>query len=204
VHGDGLTSLQFRHADTAQTAQIVLPSNGAVNIELQRSGNTFTFSAATAGENYKIASKELQLNDEVYAGLFICSHNENVIEQAVFSNVRIIIPAAKDFRPYRDYIGSHIEVMDVQSGLRKILYSAPNSLQAPNWTRDGNNLFYNSKVYCIHTTLASGAVNKLNTGIANQNNNDHVISFDGKQMAVSNHVGEKTDLNFIHTSHHRF
>ena len=32
---------------------------------------------------------------------------------------------------------------------------------------------------------------KLNTGFANQNNNDHVISFDGKQMAISHHVGEK-------------
>ena len=145
VHGDGITSLQSRHADTAQTVQIVLPSNGAVNLELQRVGNTFTFSAATSGENYKTASKELILNEEVYAGLFICSHNENVVEQAVFSNVRIIIPPAKDFRPYRDYIGSHLEVMDVQTGHRKILYSVPNSIQAPNWTTDGKHLIYNSE-----------------------------------------------------------
>jgi len=191
VHGDGLTSLQFRPQDTAQTAQVVLPSNGAVNIELQRIGNTFTFSAATPGENYKTAAKEVILNDEVYAGIFICSHNENVVEQAVFSNVRIIIPAAKDFRPYRDYIGSHIEVMEVQSGLRKILYSAPNSLQAPNWTRDGKNLIYNSEGLLYKYDLSTGSVSKLNTGIANQNNNDHVISFDGKQIALSNHVGEK-------------
>ena len=191
VHGDGLTSLQFRPQDTAQTAQVVLPSNGAVNIELQRIGDTFTFSAATPGENYKTAAKEVILNDEVYAGIFICSHNENVVEQAVFSNVRIIIPAAKDFRPYRDYIGSHIEVMDVQSGLRKILYSAPNSLQAPNWTRDGKNLIYNSEGLLYKYDLSTGSVSKLNTGIANQNNNDHVISFDGKQIALSNHVGEK-------------
>jgi len=191
VHGDGLTSLQFRPQDTAQTAQVVLPSNGAVNIELQRIGNTFTFSAATPGENYKTAAKEVILNEEVYAGIFICSHNENVVEQAVFSNVRIIIPAAKDFRPYRDYIGSHIEVMDVQSGLRKILYSAPNSLQAPNWTRDGKNLIYNSEGLLYKYDLSTGSVSKLNTGIANQNNNDHVISFDGKQIALSNHVGEK-------------
>ena len=191
VHGDGLTSLQFRPQDTAQTAQVVLPSNGAVNIELQRIGNTFTFSAATPGENYKTAAKEVILSDEVYAGIFICSHNENVVEQAVFSNVRIIIPAAKDFRPYRDYIGSHIEVMDVQSGLRKILYSAPNSLQAPNWTRDGKNLIYNSEGLLYKYDLSTGSVSKLNTGIANQNNNDHVISFDGKQIALSNHVGEK-------------
>jgi len=191
VHGDGLTSLQSRHADTAQTTQVILASNAAVNIELQRIGNTFTFSAATPGENYKTAIKELVLNEEVYAGLFICSHNENVVEQAVFSNVRIIIPAAKDFRPYRDYIGSHIEVMDIQTGLRKILYSAPNSLQAPNWTKDGKYLIYNSEGLLYKYDLKKNTNEKLNTGFANQNNNDHVLSFDGKQIAISNHVGEK-------------
>ncbi|HEU5168092.1 MAG TPA: biopolymer transporter TolR [Chitinophagaceae bacterium] len=191
VHGDGLTSLQSRHADTAQTTQVILASNAAVNIELQRIGNTFTFSAATPGENYKTATKELVLNEEVYAGPFICSHNENVVEQAVFSNVRIIIPAAKDFRPYRDYIGSHIEVMDVQTGLRKILYSAPNSLQAPNWTKDGKYLIYNSEGLLYKYDLTKNTNEKLNTGFANQNNNDHVLSFDGRQIAISNHVGEK-------------
>jgi Tol biopolymer transport system component len=191
VHGDGLTSLQSRHADTAQTVQVVLQTNGAVNIELQRIGNVFTFSAATPGENYKTAAKELLLNEEVFAGLFICSHNENVVEQAVFSNVRIIIPPAKDFRPYRDYIGSHIEIMDVQTGLRKILYSAPNSLQAPNWTKDGKYLIYNSEGLLYKFNLQNNTPEKLNSGFANQNNNDHVLSFDGKQIAISNHVGEK-------------
>ena len=191
VHGDGLTSLQSRHSDTAQTVQVASQSVGATNIELQRIGNIFTFSAATAGENYKTSVKELVLNEEVYAGLFICSHNENVIEQAVFSNVRIIIPPAKDFRPYRDYIGSHLEVMDVQTGHRKILYSVPNSIQAPNWTTHGKHLIYNSEGLLYKYNLQSNAIEKLNTGFADQNNNDHVISFDGKQMAISNHVGEK-------------
>jgi TolB protein len=191
VHGDGLTSLQYRHADTAQTVQNVMPSNGAVNIELQRSGNDFTFSAATPGENYKSVTKELMLKEEVFAGLFICSHNENVVEQAVFSNVRIIIPPKKDFVPYRDYIGSHVELMDVFTEQRKILHSAPNSLQAPNWTNDGRHLIYNSEGLLYKYDLKTGGIEKLNTGFANQNNNDHVISFDGKQIAISNHVGEK-------------
>ena len=191
VHGDGLTSLQFRNAEGAQTEQVVLASNNPVHIELQRKGNVFTFSAATPGENYKSVSKEVILNEEVHAGLFICSHNENVTEEAVFSNVRIIIPAAKDFRPYRDYIGSHIEILDVFTGHRKILYSASNSLQAPNWTKDGRHLIYNSEGLLYKLDLSTTKVNKLNTGYANQNNNDHVLSFDGKELAISHHVGEK-------------
>ncbi|WP_276500312.1 TolB family protein [Terrimonas pollutisoli] len=191
VHGDGLTSLQYRQSDGAETEQVTLTSNNPVHIELQRTGNVFTFSAATPGENYKSASKEIALNEEVYAGLFICSHNEDITEEAVFSNVRIIIPAPKDFKPYSDYIGSHVEVMDVFTGLRKILYSASNSLQAPNWTKDGKHLIYNSEGLLYKLDLSTNTVSKLNTGFANQNNNDHVLSFDGKQLAISHHAGEK-------------
>lgn len=190
VHGDGLTSLQFRETEDGITDQKVL-SSVPVHIELERTGNTFTFYAAASGENYKMVSKELKLNEDLFVGLFICSHNADVLEQAIFKNVRVTIPADKDFRPYRDYIGSHVEVMNVFSGERKILHSAPNSLQAPNWTHDGKDLIYNSEGLLYKYDLKKNKTELLNTGFANQNNNDHVISFDGKQMAISHHVGEK-------------
>jgi TolB protein len=193
VHGDRLTSLQYRSNDGAQTEEVVISSFNPTEIELQRMGNTFTFSAATFGENYKSITKELTLSDDVYAGLFICSHNASVIEKAIFSNVRIVIPPAKDYRPYRDYIGSHIEIMDVQTGLRKILFSAPNSLQAPNWTKDGKYLIYNAEGLLYKFDIATGKPAVLNTGFAKSNNNDHVISFDGKQIAISNHTGSKNN-----------
>ena len=191
VHGVDLTSLQFRDTVGGKTDQVIVQSFNPTQIQLERSGNIFTFSAAVFGENYKTVSKELVLNDELYAGLFICSHNEAVVEQAVFSNVRIIIPAAKDFKPYRDYIGSHLEVMDVQTGLRTVLYSVPNSIQAPNWTKDGKTLIYNSEGLMYNYDLATNKISKLNTGTVTQNNNDHVLSFDGKMIALSNHVGDK-------------
>lgn len=192
VHGDILTSLQYRTAENDKTEQVELSVYHPINIQLTRSGNIFTFSAATFGENYKSVSKEITLNDEVYAGLFICSHEDSTIEKAIFSNVRIIIPADKDFRPYRDYIGSHIEEMDVATGHRKILYSAPTSLQAPNWTKDGKYLIYNSSQGLMYKLdLSNNAVSQLNTGKAINNNNDHVLSFDGKTLALSNYVGEK-------------
>ncbi|MCW5912674.1 MAG: TolB family protein [Cyclobacteriaceae bacterium] len=191
VHGDILTSLQYRSKDGAQTEQTELPVFHPTEIEFSRKGNTFTFSAAVFGENYKSVSKQMDLNEEVYAGLFVCSHREDVIEQAIFSNVRIIIPADKDFVPYRDYIGSHLEVMDVETGHRKILHTAPNSLQAPNWTPDNKYLIYAEEGLLNRYSLGDGKVSNLNTGFAKSNNNDHVISFDGKMMAISHHVGEE-------------
>lgn len=194
VHGGMplLTSLQYRLSDGDTTGQVIVSSIHPTDILFQRSANTFTFSAAVFGENYKTVTKEVALNDEVYAGLFICSHVDTVIEKAVFSNVRIIIPPAKDFRPYRDYIGSHLEIMDVQTGLRKIVYTSPKSLQGPNWTPDGKYLIYNTSEGLLHKfDLNNNSVAQLNTGFATNNNNDHALSFDGKKIAISNYVGEK-------------
>ncbi|HPM31753.1 MAG TPA: biopolymer transporter TolR [Chryseolinea sp.] len=193
VHGDILSSLQYRGKEADTTYQVELSSYHPTEIELERIGNTFTFSAATFGEPYKSVTKDLALNEEVYAGLFICSHAEDVIEKAIFSNVQIIIPADKNFRPYRDYIGSHLEIMDVASGHRQIIQSAANSLQAPNWTPDNKYLIFNSLTptdnLLYKYDLKDGTITKLNTGFANQNNNDHVLSFDGKMLAISHHVG---------------
>jgi len=191
VHGDILSSLQYRSNTGAATEQVELSTYHPVAIELQRVGNTFTFSAATLGENYKSVSKEIALNEELFAGLFICSHEEKISEKAIFSNVRITIPPFTGYVPYKDYIGSNIEIMDVKTGLRKILHTVTNSLQAPNWSHDGKYLLYNSEGLMYKYTLADGKIETLNTGNANQNNNDHVISFDGKMLAISSHVGEK-------------
>ncbi|MEI9908282.1 MAG: hypothetical protein WDO71_00580 [Bacteroidota bacterium] len=70
------------------------------------------------------------------------------------------MPPAKSFKPYTDYIGSSLEVMDVATGLRKILHTAPNSLQAPNWTPDNKYLLYSSDGLLYKYELESGAISK--------------------------------------------
>src|SRR5689334_12777462 len=124
VHGDGLTSLQFRKTKGGVTEEIRSSVNGADVLQLERHGNTYRISAARNGDAFTSEEVSLDLGDEVYVGLFVCSHNKDVTERAVFSNVRITVPAKDDFVPYRDYIGSNLEVMDAASGERKILYTA--------------------------------------------------------------------------------
>src|SRR6185436_86243 len=80
VHGDTLTSLQYRASEGGTTAQLEVSSFHPSDIQLARTGNRFTFSSAVFGENYKSVSQELALNDELYVGLFICSHEEGVVE----------------------------------------------------------------------------------------------------------------------------
>jgi Tol biopolymer transport system component len=145
-------------------------------------------STARFGEPFvSIPFNDIVLGDEVYVGLFLCTHNEDAIEIANFRNVRVIIPAKNDFVPYRDYIGSHLEVMDVDLGFRKILYSEPVSLQAPNWTKDAQSLIYNRNGLLYRFNLQTNIPTVINTGFADRNNNDHVLSWDNKAIGISHH-----------------
>ncbi|MEI9908283.1 MAG: hypothetical protein WDO71_00585 [Bacteroidota bacterium] len=70
--------------DGDTTGQLIISSIHPAEIEFERNGNTFTFSAATHGENYKSVSKEMQLNDETFVGLYLCSHVDTVVEESYF------------------------------------------------------------------------------------------------------------------------
>jgi len=191
VHGDGLISLQYREDPGENMESQPLPISGADVIQLERRGETYIMSAAKMGERFFTKEiSEIELGNEVYVGLFVCAHNPDVIEEATFKNVRIVIPPKPDYQPYQDYIGSHIEVLDVKTGNREIVYSAENSLQAPNWMLDDNVFTYNSDGLLYDFDLKTGEPKRIDTDFATNNNNDHVYSFDGKQMGISNFTEE--------------
>ena len=192
VHGDGLTSLQFRRTRGAVTEQVEAALKGADVLQLERKGNTYIFSAARYGDPFTVTKvADVALGDDVFAGLFLCSHNADVVERAVFRDVRVIRPAREGFVPYRDYIGSHLEVLDLDRGRRQVLYSSAQPFEAPNWTPDGTALIYNTsgrgegRGRLYRFDLATRQPVLLDTGFANRNNNDHVLSFDGAMLGIS-------------------
>ena len=145
VHGDGLISLQFRRTKGAATEEARPEVKGADVVQLERKGSTLTLSAARFGEMFTTSQVEnLALGDDVYVGLFLCSHNPDVVESAVFRDVRLVRPAREGFVPYRDYLGSRLEILDVQTGNRQVVHSSAEPFEAPNWTRDGRALIYNT------------------------------------------------------------
>lgn len=199
VHGDGLTSLQFRRMKAGQTEEIKSKATAPDIIQLERRGDTYIMSTAKFGELFvKEKLSDFQLNDEIYVGLYVCSHNPKVSEKAIFRNVRIIIPVPENFRPYRDYIGSRLEIMEIEDGHRKVVYENPDSIQAPNWTLDGKSLIYNSNGLLYKFDLARRVPTVIETDLANHNNNDHVISFDGKYLGISNHNQEDGGQSIIY------
>ena len=92
-HGDGLTSLQFRRTAGAETEEIKSKLTRANILELERKGNVYTLRAAIYGQPFVTDTiTNIDLGDDVYVGLFVGSHNSDVIETGVFSNVRLTVP----------------------------------------------------------------------------------------------------------------
>lgn len=200
LHGDGLTSLQFRRTAGAETEQLQSALTLPDVVQLERRGGTYIMSVARFGQPFtRTRLTGLDLGDDVYVGLFVCSHNPEVSEKATFRNVRIIVPPKEGWRPYRDYIGSNLEVMTVDDGHRLVLHTAPDSFQAPNWTTDGRALIYNHNGRLKRFDLASRQVAEIDTGFAIRNNNDHVLSFDGRMLGISHHSDEDGGRSVIYT-----
>lgn len=186
VHGDGLTSLQFRRTAGAQTEQVESPVKGADVIQLERRGGAYIMSVAKFGDTLsRVQTTDVSLGDDVYVGLYITAHNDTVTERATLSDVRITVPVRVGFVPYREYLGSNVEIMDVATGRRRIVYHADNSIQAPNWTRDGKALIWNQDGKLYRFDIATRQPAAINTGPRIRNNNDHVLSFDGKWLGIS-------------------
>ncbi len=189
THGNGLTSLQFRKNTGAQTEEIKSEVSNANVIQLERKGNTYTMRVASYGAPFVTNEvTDIDLGDEVYVGMFACAHNADAVETVVFNDVRIIVPfngISDNTTPMK--LGSNLEVMDVATGRREIIYSVPYSIQAPNWTNDGKSLIYNGSDGLIYKfDLTTRKPELINTGSVKNNNNDHVISFDGKMLGLSN------------------
>ena len=94
-----------------------------------------------------------------------------------------------------------VAVLDVagpDAGHRQIVHFSAGSLQAPNWTRDGQALIYNTAGRLVRFDLASHTPEPIDTGDVVHNNNDHVLSFDGSRLAISSHDPE-TGVSRIYT-----
>ncbi|NML64752.1 TolB family protein [Hymenobacter sp. RP-2-7] len=189
VHGDGLTSLQYRKAAGGTTEETRARLTHANIVQLERQGSTYTMRVAQFGQPFEVVQvASVDLGNDVYVGLFVTSHNADVAETAVFRDVRLSVPAPASLVPYKQYLGSRLELLEVATGNREVIFTAPNSLQAPNWRPDNSALLYNSDGLMYNFDLATRQPKVLPTGEVKNNNNDHVLSFDGKQLGISSGV----------------
>lgn len=205
LHGNGLTSLQYREEKGAATHEIQANISAPKRLRLIKRSAYFSMWLADESGKFQLASgsTRIALHEPFYVGIGVCSHDANVVEKAVFSNVSV------DARPGGLLsLGDHavatlystLEVITIASTDRRVVYIAPDRFEAPNWMPDGKTLLFNrnGRIEKIPVSVAplNGQANSfpapqaVDTGFATRCNNDHLISPDGTQLGISDNSQE--------------
>jgi Tol biopolymer transport system component len=186
-HGVGLTSLQFRPTAAAVTQEIRSTVDGPVRVRIERHGNEFTIFAGKPGEELtRTGPATVALQDPVYVGLGVCSHDANILETAVFTNVKIDPPPPPQRAPQTRY-RSKISIYDFATKAVKVIFTADETWEAPNWTVDGRYLLVNSGggLFKLAADVEGAKPEKLDVGADVRCNNDHGFTRDGQLLAFS-------------------
>jgi TolB protein len=184
LHGDGLTSLQYRAGAGAATQEIQSTTKGPVRIRIERRGNRFTmFAGNPGGDMIPSGPQTVEMKDPVYLGLGVCSHDADVLETAVFANVRFETPRPA---PAQQQYRSRITIYDLAARTTRVVYQADQVFEAPNWSQDGKFLIVNTAGNLYRLPVeGEPKLEQINVGAGYRCNNDHVLTLDGKLLGFS-------------------
>jgi TolB protein len=184
LHASGLTSLQFRDEKGAVTHEVQSNLSAPKRLRIAKRGDYVYMSLSDAGEP-KTAGGWLRipLQGSFYVGLGVCSHDKDVVETAVFSNVELTQTAPAEVG--KAVLYSTLETVEIDSTDRRVAYLAPGRFEAPNWTRDGKAFLFNREGHIERLAVGSDKPVTIDTGLATRCNNDHGISPDSTQLAIS-------------------
>jgi hypothetical protein len=190
LHGDGLTSLQFRDEKGAATREVQAGVSAPKRLRIEKRGGYFHMWLAGEGGDLRLAggSMRLPLEEPFYVGIGVCSHDKDVVEKAVFSNVELTPLGPGSGQPA---LYSTLETVSVASADRRVVHVASGRFEAPNWSRDGASLLFNSDGRILRILAAGGTPATIDTGFANRCNNDHGISPDGTLLVISDQSQEE-------------
>src|SRR5215510_6643933 len=186
LHGDGLTSLQYREIKGGPTREIQSNVKAPRRIQIEKRGDYVFMSVAREGESLQSAggSFRIRLTEPFYVGLGVCSHDNNVIEKALFSNVEIK-------QAPQPILESSLEIVSISSKDRCVVYTKSVHFEAPNWSRDGKYFLFNQGGRIYKLPVGGGEPQPLDTGFATRCNNDHGVSPDGSQLVISDQSQEQ-------------
>jgi len=183
VHGSGLTSLQYRDEKGDATHEIQANSSAPQRVRLVKQGDYVYMELGSKSSDPQFAggSMRLPMSGTFYVGIGICSHEKDVLEKAIFSNVDLSLNApAAATKMY-----STLETIAIDSTDRHVEYVEAERFEAPNWTRDGAAFIFNRSGRILRLNVGASTPDTIDTGSAIHCNNDHGISPDGKTLVVS-------------------
>jgi len=90
VHGDGLTAFQYRKKNGTNIEEVKIPMVGADILQLERRGHSYFVSVAKLGMPFwTVEVPDFDFPEELMVGLFISSHNKDVVEKGYFKETRV-------------------------------------------------------------------------------------------------------------------
>ncbi len=183
MHGDGLTSLQFRDEKGVNTHEVQANVSGPARLRLMKRGDRFYLWTAAAGESLQFAggSALVPITGDYYVGIGVCAHNKDAVQKASFSNVEIITGRQPAALPTRY---STLETVAVASTDARATYVSDDFIESPNWSPDGKTLIFNGNAQIQRVDVRGGKASTVQTGLVGCNSS-HGFSPDGTLLAVS-------------------
>ena len=80
---------------------------------------------------------------------------------------------------------SELAIFNLDTGGIETVLETTRLIEAPNWSRDGVSLFFNSRGRILRLPAAGGTPEPVDTGFATRCNNDHGLSADGTMLVLS-------------------
>src|ERR1700747_1684996 len=191
LHGNGLTALQFRDEKGGITQEVQSQISAPHRVRIEKHGAYFTMWLGGVNGEPEMAggSPQIELKEPFYVGIGVCSHDKDVVEKAVFSNVEIAaVPVNVAARPAAATLFSVLETVPIDSGDRTAVYISAGRFEAPNWTRDGKAFLFNRDGKILRLAASGGKPETIDTEIANKCNNDHGISPDSTLLRSEEHT----------------
>jgi TolB protein len=190
LHGDGLTSLQYRDAKGEVTHEIQSNVSAPKRLRIEKRGEyVYVMLAAEDGQLHPSgASMRIPFHGQFYAGIGVCAHDKDAVEKARFANVELEALTAQATAQQTVY--SSLETINIESTDRRVVYVAHEHFEAPNWMHDGGSFLFNQKGRIYRLPVSRRTPQVIDTGFAIQCNNDHGISPDSTLLAISDQSQE--------------
>jgi TolB protein len=184
IHGDGLTSIQYREIGGENTHEVQSNWKAPARIRIEKRGDYVAMSVGETSEDMRASGGIFRIHFEgsFYVGLGVCAHNDERLETAEFSDVELKTLASGE---PTGRVASTLETISIASTDRRVVYHTTDHIEAPNWSRDGESLIFNSGGSLFRIPVAGGEPVKIDTGDLHRLNNDHGLSPDGKTLVVS-------------------
>ena len=193
VHGSGETALQYRRNEGDTTQDIAFNVGAPQRLRLEKRGDTITLFLSMHGEplHQVGASIRMHFDGEFYAGLGVCAHNKDAVEQASFAHVELeALTAPATPAPMTLY--STLQTIAIDNNMRRafVIQTGKGQMEAPNWSRDGKTLNFDrgGKLWSVPAAEGDGGMAEatpIDIGNASDCTGSHGLSPDGKWIAMT-------------------